>query len=60
MCSRWYEVGEDESECDWGKVLVWNPPHQVVLAWQISGHWKFDPNLITEVEVKFADEGAVV
>lgn len=29
---RWYERGEDGSECEWGKVLTWDPPRSVVLA----------------------------
>jgi uncharacterized protein YndB with AHSA1/START domain len=53
---RWYEVGVDGSECSWGKVLVWDPPHRLVLVWQISGQWKFDPTLSTEVEVNFIAE----
>jgi uncharacterized protein YndB with AHSA1/START domain len=54
---RWYEIGEDGSECDWGKVLVWNPHSRLVLAWQISGQWQYDASLITEVEVTFTAEG---
>jgi uncharacterized protein YndB with AHSA1/START domain len=50
---RWYERGVDGSECQWGKVLVWDPPKRVVLAWQISAEWQYDPSLITEVEVRF-------
>ena len=54
---RWYEQGEDGSQCDWGKVLVWDPPHRLVLAWQISADWQFDPALLTEVEIRFIPEG---
>lgn len=28
---RWYEIGEDGSECDWGEVLTWEAPARVVL-----------------------------
>jgi uncharacterized protein YndB with AHSA1/START domain len=50
---RWYEVGEDGSECEWGKVLTWNPPRRLVLAWQLNAEFKYDPALVTEVEVTF-------
>ena len=50
---RWYELGVDGSECDWGYVIAWEPPHRVVLAWQLNGDWQYDPNLLTEVEVTF-------
>lgn len=54
---RWYERGEDGSECEWGKVLAWQPPRRLLLAWQINAQWAYDPDLITELEVKFVDEG---
>jgi uncharacterized protein YndB with AHSA1/START domain len=54
---RWYERGEDGSECEWGKVLQWDPPARLVLAWQIDGNWKYDPDLVTEVEVTFTSLG---
>jgi len=54
---RWYEIGQDGSQCIWGKVLAWEPPSRLLLAWQISGDWKYDPDLVTEVEVKFTSLG---
>jgi uncharacterized protein YndB with AHSA1/START domain len=56
---RWYERGVDGSECDWGRVLVWGPPHRVVFTWQITGAWRFDsdPAHASEIEVRFVEEG---
>jgi uncharacterized protein YndB with AHSA1/START domain len=54
---RWYEIGEDGSQCNWGKVLAWDPPARLLLAWQIDGNWKYDPDLVTEVEVTFTPLG---
>ncbi|SDM73987.1 SRPBCC family protein [Allokutzneria albata] len=52
---RWYERGTDGSECDWGRVGEWQPPHRVVLLWQLGADWKFNPELETEVEVIFTE-----
>jgi uncharacterized protein YndB with AHSA1/START domain len=54
---RWYAVCEDGSEWETGKVLTWDPPRRLVLAWQLTSHWKYDPNFLTEVEVTFVAEG---
>ena len=54
---RWYERADDGTECDWGRVLAWEPPGRVVLAWQISPEWKADPSIHTEIEVRFTPEG---
>jgi hypothetical protein len=55
---RWYTVGEDGSSCQTGYVIAWQPPQALVLAWQINAEWRFDPDLVTEVEVKFIAESA--
>jgi uncharacterized protein YndB with AHSA1/START domain len=55
---RWFERGVDGSECDWGRVRVWDPPRRLVLSWEISSDWKHDASIQTEVEVRFSTEGA--
>ena len=54
---RWYSLHEDGSQQDWGDVLVWEPPHRLVLAWRIDHSFGYDPDLLTEVEIRFADAG---
>src|SRR5262249_20588796 len=54
---RWYERGEDGSECEWGKVLEWEPPARVLLAWQLDGNWKYNPSCMSEVEIRFTAMG---
>lgn len=53
----WYELGEDGSRCQWGTVLVWDPPRKLVLTWQITSQWQYDAAFVTEVEVRFSPEG---
>jgi Activator of Hsp90 ATPase homolog 1-like protein len=52
---RCYTEQVDGTECDWGTVLVWDPPHRAAWAWQIDGKWKYQPDLAksSEVEVRF-------
>lgn len=54
---RWFESGQDGARCDWGFVRNWEPPFRVVLVWQLSSEWQFDPSLETEIEVTFGAEG---
>ena len=54
---RWYEIGEDGSECETGRVRVWEPPHRLTLVWQLTSQWTYDPDFETEVEVRFTPDG---
>ena len=56
---RWFERGADGSECDWGRVLAWEPPHRLVVTWQINGQWQYDPDPAhaSEIELRFSADG---
>jgi uncharacterized protein YndB with AHSA1/START domain len=50
---RWYTRHTDGSETYTGFVRAWEPPARLVLTWQIDPHWRYDPALVTLVEVAF-------
>ena len=54
-----YDRGVDGSECRWARVLAYEPPHRVVISWDISAQWQIeiDPEKTSEVEVLFLSEG---
>lgn len=54
-----FEQGPHGFRCDWGRVLVWEPPHRLVFTWQISPKREPEPNpaRASEVEVRFVAEG---
>jgi hypothetical protein len=62
---RCYTEQEDGTECDWGTVLMWDPPRRFIMAWQITHAWTYEPDTgkSSEVEVSFtplADGGTRV
>ncbi|MBU6297423.1 MAG: SRPBCC family protein [Alphaproteobacteria bacterium] len=54
---RWYEKSVDGSECEWGEVLVWEPPSRVVLSWRLNSKFEIDANVDSEVVVRFIADG---
>jgi uncharacterized protein YndB with AHSA1/START domain len=55
---RIYDRGVDGSECQWARVLAYEPPDRVVFSWDISPQWQIESNLekTSEVEVRFISE----
>jgi uncharacterized protein YndB with AHSA1/START domain len=55
---RCYSEQVDDTECDWGRILVWEPPRRFVFAWQITPQWQYEPDLAktSEVEVRFTPQ----
>jgi uncharacterized protein YndB with AHSA1/START domain len=53
---RWYTRHEDGTETSTGYVAGWDPPERLVLTWQITADWRYDPSLVTTVEVRFVEE----
>ena len=54
---RWYSKHTDGSEANIGYVQTYQPYDLFVLAWQIDGDFKCNPNVITEVVTEFIAEG---
>ncbi|HEY2814793.1 MAG TPA: SRPBCC family protein [Acidimicrobiales bacterium] len=54
---RWYERDAAGNECEWGRVAAYEPPDRIVLVWQLDSEFRYDPDLVTHVEVRFVAEG---
>jgi hypothetical protein len=39
---KWYEIAEDGSRADVGKIVAWEPPQRTVMTWDINSQWKPD------------------
>jgi uncharacterized protein YndB with AHSA1/START domain len=57
---RWYERDDEGAECEWGKVLAIERPDRILISWQLSPEFAYDPDpaRATEVEVTFEAHAA--
>ena len=55
---RIYDLGTDGSECQWARVLAYDPPSRFVFSWDISLQWQVETehSKASEVEVRFIAE----
>jgi uncharacterized protein YndB with AHSA1/START domain len=55
---RIFDRGVDGSECQWARILAFEPPTRLVFSWDISPRWQIETDLdrTSEVEVRFIAE----
>ncbi len=56
---RCYGREADGTECQWGTVTAWEPPHRLVIAWHVAPSFQvtdLDPVKSSEVEIRFTPE----
>ena len=56
---RVFDRGVDGSECQWGRVLAYEPPDRILFTWDINPTWQIEADLSksSKVEVRFVADG---
>ena len=54
---RWLEISEDGTQTSVATITLWEPPHRLVMVWQINAQWKPDIAMKSEVDVRFSADG---
>ena len=54
---RWLEISEDGAETAVATIIHWEPPHRLVMLWQINAQWKPDATMKSEVDIRFIPDG---
>jgi uncharacterized protein YndB with AHSA1/START domain len=57
---RWLEIADDGTETTVATIILWEPPHRLVMLWQVNAQWKPDATMKSEVDVRFAAAGAEI
>src|SRR5262245_17933518 len=55
---HWLEISEDGTETRVATIIPWDPPHRLIMLWQVNAQWKPDTTMRSEVDVRFTAEGA--
>jgi uncharacterized protein YndB with AHSA1/START domain len=54
---RWLEISKDGTVTPVATITLWEPPHRLVLIWQVNAQWKPDITMKSEVDVRFTADG---
>ena len=54
---RWLEISADGTETAVATIVHWEPPHRLVMLWQINAQWKPDATMKSEVDIRFIPDG---
>jgi uncharacterized protein YndB with AHSA1/START domain len=49
---RWLEIAEDGTQTPVATIILWEPPHRLVMVWQINAQWRPDLAMKSEVDVR--------
>src|SRR5258708_4327228 len=54
---RWLEIADDGTETSVATITLWEPPHRLVMVWQVNAQWKPDAAMKSEVDVRLSAHG---
>ncbi|MDE2362154.1 MAG: SRPBCC family protein [Hyphomicrobiales bacterium] len=54
---RWFETAEDGTQTTVARIIGWEPPHRLVMVWQVDAQWRPDAAMCSEVDVRFIADG---
>src|SRR3974390_1713001 len=54
---RWLEISAHGTQTSVPTITLWEPPHRLIMAWQVNAQWKPDASMRSEVDVRFTAQG---
>ena len=49
---RWLEISEDGTQTSVATITLWEPPHRLVMVWQINAQWKPERDFLPAIALK--------